>query len=299
MITTPKRITPAIRKFCRTIDPTQTPVYVPVQPDRGAEPNMCFPVVNQKVQRDGGSIQHGWTIWEWPSFMLEAEFHAVWVTPDGTYLDVVPKVDGERRILFLPDSQRVWERKVVPNRRKALRCYNPILDEYLATAKEMDELSIRYCQPDGTRALPQNLWSPLQLKLAFLGLAMMQPPGTRIPVPPGVDLGRLAKGSFSAEPPLEEVDRPTLEEVNRPTLEEVNRPTLEEVNRPTLEEVNRPTLEEVNRPKQKKMIPRERAEEREKQVNRPRRKNMNPRQRAEERKKQRRKEKKRGNENHP
>jgi hypothetical protein len=52
--------------------------------------------------------------------MIEGEFHAVWVSPDGGFLDVTPKADGERQILFIPDPDRVYQRRHVENVRLAL-----------------------------------------------------------------------------------------------------------------------------------------------------------------------------------
>ena len=40
---------------------------------------------------------------------LEAVHHAVWHRPDNTLADVTPKVDGEQRILFLPDPARPFD----------------------------------------------------------------------------------------------------------------------------------------------------------------------------------------------
>jgi hypothetical protein len=118
--TTPTRISDGIRAFCGDIGPTQEPVYVPVRPVPQARINSCFLAVRDHITQNGGHIQHGWIIWELPKIFLEAEFHAVWVSPASETVDITPKIDNEDSILFLPDSKRVYEGRLVKNRRKPL-----------------------------------------------------------------------------------------------------------------------------------------------------------------------------------
>lgn len=118
--TTPREITEEIMKLCRQLDPTQTPIYVPVRPPANSMVDSCFYNLPDKIKADGGSAQHGWTIWERPGLLIEGEFHAVWVSPEGEFIDITPKVDGETEILFLPDSRRVWTGELVDNVRMPL-----------------------------------------------------------------------------------------------------------------------------------------------------------------------------------
>ena len=118
--TTPKTISEQITAFCTEIDPTHEPVYVPVKPDSGAEFNECFRSVKNYIAEHTGDMQHGWIIWELPNEFLEAEFHSVWISPSGEFIDVTPKPDGETRILFVTDSTRVFEGRLVENRKKPL-----------------------------------------------------------------------------------------------------------------------------------------------------------------------------------
>ena len=85
-----------------------------------AEINECFPNVRSYIDRHGGGIQYGWINWESLNVFLQAELHAVWVSDVGEYVDITPKTAGEYRILFLPDSERVYEGQLVENRRKPL-----------------------------------------------------------------------------------------------------------------------------------------------------------------------------------
>lgn len=84
------------------------PVYVPVEEVSGEPLNDCFNVVARKLAKGGGSILHGWVLWEWPGMFVEGEHHAVWVRPDGKLVDVVRRPHGERRVLFLPEPERVF-----------------------------------------------------------------------------------------------------------------------------------------------------------------------------------------------
>ena len=119
--TTPKVISYNIKAFCKEIDSAGNPVYVIVKPDSTAAINSCFESVAAYIKQNGGSTQYGWIIWEESKqSFLEAEFHAVWVSSSGEMVDITPKVDGESIILFLPDTKRVYKRKLIENRRKLL-----------------------------------------------------------------------------------------------------------------------------------------------------------------------------------
>lgn len=143
--TTPKAITEEIQEFCSSIDPTQQPVYLAVQPEQEAEYRQCFLNVVRKQRQLGGTIQHGWIIWESPGVYLEAEFHAVWVSAEGELIDVTPQPDHEATILFLPDSERVWESRPVPNIRKALRD-DPAVHAFVMAGNALDTLRVKLHQ---------------------------------------------------------------------------------------------------------------------------------------------------------
>ena len=118
--TTPPRISEQIIVFCGEIDSSNESVHVPVRPSVGADFNECFRNVANHIADHAGEIQYGWIIWEKPNLWLNAEFHAVWVSPTGEFIDVTPKVDGEGSILFLPDSKRSFNGPPVENRKKLL-----------------------------------------------------------------------------------------------------------------------------------------------------------------------------------
>ena len=114
-ITSPRRISPAILSLCQEINPDVEPVVVTVKADTGAISSECFYNVTERIKRDGGSMVYGWTIWEWSRVFIEAEHHAVW-EKDGELLDITPKKNRERKIVFLPDPSADYDFK--GNRRR-------------------------------------------------------------------------------------------------------------------------------------------------------------------------------------
>jgi len=126
---TPPVITEPIQTLCRELDASQEPGYVPVRQSRGSKSLECFVNVRRKVAKDGGRIQFGWTIWEWPGVMIEAERHANWISPRGNEIDITPKPSGISEILFLPTNTWTYD-----YRRRAKRFHNirrPVVDDPL------------------------------------------------------------------------------------------------------------------------------------------------------------------------
>jgi len=150
--TTPPRISEQILELCRKLDPSQEPVYVPVRPWQGGRVDSCFYNIEDKIKVDGGGVQYGWTIWEKPEILIEAEFHAVWVSPENELIDITEKADAEPQILFLPDSNRVWEGEMIDNVRAPLvdNAYTRHLIRY---AEAMFKLRKKYWR-NGVSMLP-------------------------------------------------------------------------------------------------------------------------------------------------
>jgi hypothetical protein len=116
----PIEIHPEVLAFCRQLDPSQAPVWVPVRTAPGMVPGETFASLKGHVARHEGGIRFGWVIWENPGWFLEAEFHAVWVSPGGELLDLTPRPAGTTRLLFLPDSHRTFQGESIPNQFRAL-----------------------------------------------------------------------------------------------------------------------------------------------------------------------------------
>ena len=117
---TPDRSNAAFRAFCQETSPSAEPVWLDVIPVSHAVPLECFETVRRQVECYGGHAVYGWQAWEWRGLFLEAEFHAVWLTPDGQLRDITPKPAPVAMIAFLPAPDRRFEGRRVPNVRRAI-----------------------------------------------------------------------------------------------------------------------------------------------------------------------------------
>jgi len=118
---TPTDLNAPVFALCNELAKAIQPVFLALRAEHDAIPQECYDNVEQKIRRDGGWTQHGWTIWEWPSVLVEAEFHCVWRSPDGELVDITPKQEGDESILFLPDPKRQYSGKQVDNVRRPVR----------------------------------------------------------------------------------------------------------------------------------------------------------------------------------
>ena len=164
-LTTPKTINEDVYRLRKKIGVSTEPVFVPVASRTGRKLGDCFADVARKISRDGGSIQHGWTVWESPGTLIEGEFHAVWRSPDGSLLDVTPKADGERRILFIPDPTRVFQNESVDNIRLALTD-DPAIHRMIGMNEEMNNLRRKYNVGTGESKIPMREILAIQRKYA-------------------------------------------------------------------------------------------------------------------------------------
>lgn len=129
--TTPKEISDEILKFCRSISVSE-PFFVNVQPESFSKPSFCFPNVQEQIIKKGGQCVYGWQIWESACTFIEAEFHAIWKSLDNVCIDITPKKNNEKKILFLPDPRCIYEDKQVNNIREPLSS-NGLIPHYLLT----------------------------------------------------------------------------------------------------------------------------------------------------------------------
>jgi hypothetical protein len=71
------------------------------------EPQYCHFNVWCQMRSEGGAPQPGWIFAQDKNMeFAEAIFHAVWRAPDGRLVDVTPRKDLEKRLLFVPDARR-------------------------------------------------------------------------------------------------------------------------------------------------------------------------------------------------
>lgn len=88
---TPAGMSGPLTALCKSIVPDRTPLYINVRPLNGTQSDECFPLVQNQVATYGGYLIVGWTLWELPAIFVEAEFHAVWRSPTGEFVDITPK----------------------------------------------------------------------------------------------------------------------------------------------------------------------------------------------------------------
>lgn len=106
----PKKVNGAVRKITQHLELSEEEVVLlkfrcPVE--FTPEPSNCFFNTWAKIKYSGGGKQTGWLIaQDSVNDFIEAQFHAVWVDPNGVLVDVTPRTDGEKRVMFIPDRVR-------------------------------------------------------------------------------------------------------------------------------------------------------------------------------------------------
>ncbi|WP_165742184.1 SEC-C domain-containing protein [Pseudoalteromonas sp. Z1A6] len=147
---TPELICDDVKNLLVSLNSESEPVYVKCIPEIDAELDDCFPLVESKIKRMGGEIVFGWQIWK-ANFLIEAEFHAIWKTKSGELIDISRKAISPDKILFVQDSNRVYEGKQVDNIRVNI-IGNRLVDDFIAVC----EASFRL-QNTGDKAFKHEL----------------------------------------------------------------------------------------------------------------------------------------------
>ena len=165
--TTPRRIAPPVRRLIETLTPGGQARYLAVHPEPDAAVNGCFSNVRAKSERDGGRMLCGWQLWEWPQVLVEAEFHAVWLSPQGRMEEITPKPHGETSVLFVPDERRSYDGQVVDNVRMALHG-DQLIEHFIRVSR-----AIAQAVADGGRDRgPPEQIAPLRQAQRFLGCSI-------------------------------------------------------------------------------------------------------------------------------
>ena len=87
---TPPSVTREVLNLCDSIVKGSEPYFVGVSPADDSVINECYDNVRRYINTSGGSMRSGWSIWFWPNIMVEAEAHAIWVSPQGKECDITP-----------------------------------------------------------------------------------------------------------------------------------------------------------------------------------------------------------------
>ncbi len=150
---TPEKICDDVKRLIEKLGCKEDPIYIECAPEKGAKINDCFSIVEKRVSSHGGSSVFGWQIWK-EKFLVEAEFHAVWRTTDDKLVDISPKADPQRRILFAIDDDAIYEGKQVDNVRLNI-IGNRLVDDLIEVSEAMFRLLNR-----GDRAQQHKLTLP-------------------------------------------------------------------------------------------------------------------------------------------
>ncbi len=78
-------------------------LIVSVKVEEYAKPGNCFLNVQQKVKNDGGTIVYGWSVLN-GDFLMEAERHAVWKSPNDELVDITPSTQNLDFTFFIPQE---------------------------------------------------------------------------------------------------------------------------------------------------------------------------------------------------
>ena len=117
--------------LCAELCTGTEPVYVPVLPSGASRMCDCFPTVDAFAAEHGGTRLLGWSLWEFPGLFVDAEFHAVWKSPEGDLVDLT-KRQATGSVLFLPAPGLAYSGRQVNNVRRPISL-DPLVVEYLAT----------------------------------------------------------------------------------------------------------------------------------------------------------------------
>ncbi|MCK4843249.1 MAG: SEC-C domain-containing protein [Methylococcales bacterium] len=116
MITqTPLSITKELLEVINKVNSKSEPIFLNVTPANGAVKQECFGNVESYIKLYGGSIIYGWNVFVWPRVLVDLEFHAVWLSDDGEILDITPRSDEDRVVLFLPDDTLPYNGYMMPS----------------------------------------------------------------------------------------------------------------------------------------------------------------------------------------
>ncbi len=173
--TTPNEISKRVAKLIERVSRGEPARYLPVSPEPDALANECFPNVMAKVSASGGSMLCGWQIWEWPHVLVEAEYHAVWRSPEGDLVEITPKPHGETRILFVPDARLVYDGYARDNVRMAIRD-DVLVQDFIRTAEAVFKLMNRgeRARMTGQVSVPADEFRALGLAKNFLAQSIEQ-----------------------------------------------------------------------------------------------------------------------------
>ena len=106
----PLKVMSDVSLFCQSLSPRE-PLLLPYTDHGLLREKYCHVNVRDLVEASGGRHQHRWLVFRWKEDgnILQSQYHSVWVTPEGTMLNVTPHSSEHDQVLFLPDDLRTIE----------------------------------------------------------------------------------------------------------------------------------------------------------------------------------------------
>ncbi|TGL61173.1 SEC-C metal-binding domain-containing protein [Leptospira sarikeiensis] len=117
---------PPVKKLLSHMNFTGISYYVNSQPEPDANREDCFINVQNKINLVGGRRVIGWAIWILPKILIEAQFHAIWESPEGEKIDITPRKRYYEKILFFEDPYLTYDGYQRNNIRIPLYPFEPI-----------------------------------------------------------------------------------------------------------------------------------------------------------------------------
>jgi hypothetical protein len=130
----PENIDDNVIKLAKRIGSKEPPIYIEILTESYAKLDECFDAVEKKIKCDGGSMVLGWRIWERPKILIEAEFHAIWKSPDNKLIDICPKLIDTDKILFITDPRMRNDGATVDNIRISIS-NNRLVNDFIRTCE--------------------------------------------------------------------------------------------------------------------------------------------------------------------
>lgn len=147
-LTTPNAIDENITTFCKKISDFE-PFFLKSEPETWSRQSCCDLNVREYIKKNDGELIAGYKIWYHSPKYIEAERHAVWFK-NGSYKDVSFNVDGEEKILFLPDN--VEKQATLDGNKKKIRWGKDSKTKQLIDYQEKSESMMPIEQMDNDEA---------------------------------------------------------------------------------------------------------------------------------------------------
>jgi len=193
----PNTITPEVLRLRDRINPDSVPIFVPIEPSAEAIKQECFPNVIAHVEKYGGRAITGWSVGSIPGILIEGEFHCVWETPQGNFVDITPVDSRSGLTLFIPDPASSYSGGVENNIRLPLSNDQLILDfiagnEILYRIWNTGEEKFQRGYTQDELDSKQQLLDPVYKQLALIGQMLHLGKNQKSPCECGSTLNYLA-----------------------------------------------------------------------------------------------------------